>query len=84
VAQRGKRVLLHVPLANDVAELLALNRASTKSHYGLVSPPKNENQFAAFLERFRTTENVGFLVCRIEDKRMVGSINLSQIFRGGF
>lgn len=68
----------------DREELIALNRASTRFHRGLVSPPTQPEQFNAFLKTCRRADCACFLVCRVDDGVIVGSINLSQIFRGGF
>jgi ribosomal-protein-alanine N-acetyltransferase len=80
----GKRVLFRTPAADNAEELIQLNLASTRLHQGLVSPPKNKVQFEAYLERCRAIDYAGFLICRIEDKAIIGVINLSQIFRGAF
>jgi len=80
----GKNVYLRKPEQRDLTEFVALNRSSAKLHRGLVSPPVSSAQFAAFLKRSRQTESACFLLCRVEDDRIVGAINLSQIFLGGF
>jgi ribosomal-protein-alanine N-acetyltransferase len=80
----GKRVFLRSPTSRDLEEFIALNRASTRFHRGLVSPPTEPEQFVSFLKRCRRVDCACFLVCRVDDGAIVGSINLSQIFRGGF
>jgi ribosomal-protein-alanine N-acetyltransferase len=80
----GKNVYLRKPVGGDMKEFLALNRASTELHRGLVSPPTESPQFTAFLERCRRADTACFFICRVEDRRIAGSINLSQIFLGGF
>jgi ribosomal-protein-alanine N-acetyltransferase len=80
----GKRVFLRSPTSRDLEEFIALNRASVALHRGLVSPPTQPQEFVAFLKRSRRADSACFLVCRVEDGAIVGSINLSQIFRGGF
>jgi ribosomal-protein-alanine N-acetyltransferase len=80
----GKHVYLRKPAARDAAEFVALNRASVKLHRGLVSPPTTPAQFASFLKRSRRETSVCFLICRVADRRIVGTINLSQIFMGPF
>jgi ribosomal-protein-alanine N-acetyltransferase len=80
----GNRILLRAPTRHDSEEFIALNRASTRLHRGLVSPPNTPDQFTAFLERSRGPDSACFLICRVEDGAIVGSINLSQIFHGGF
>lgn len=80
----GERVWLRRPAARDREEFIALNRASARLHRGLVSPPTRPEQFEAFLRRSRRADCACFLVCHVEDGAIVGSITLSQIFRGGF
>jgi ribosomal-protein-alanine N-acetyltransferase len=80
----GERLFLRPPLRRDLEEFIALNRASIRLHRGLVSPPTQPEQFSAFLKRCRRDDCASFLICRIDDGVIVGSINLSQIFRGGF
>src|ERR1700687_2667439 len=83
-ALAGERVFLRPPASRDREEFIALNRASARLHRGLVSPPTQPEQFNAFFKRCRRVDCVCFLVCRVDDGAIVGSINLSQIFRGGF
>lgn len=80
----GETVFLRPPVKGDREEFLALNRASKHFHRGLVSPPAQPEQFSSFLERSRRPDCACFLVCRVADGAIIGSVNLSQIFRGGF
>jgi ribosomal-protein-alanine N-acetyltransferase len=80
----GKRVFLRPPAKSDRLEFIALNRASKHFHRGLVSPPITPEQFETFLERSRHADTACFLICQSTDGAIVGSITLSQIFRGGF
>jgi [ribosomal protein S5]-alanine N-acetyltransferase len=80
----GKRVFLRPPAANDLEEFIALSRASARLHRGLASPPRRPEQFHALLGKCRREDSACFLICRVEDGAIVGSISLSQIFRGGF
>lgn len=80
----GKRVFLRPPSKSDLSEFLALNRMSRRLHRGLVSPPLQADQFATFLKRCGREDCVCFLICRVEGGAVIGSITLSQIFRGGF
>ncbi len=80
----GEHVFLRLPRKSDLTEFLTLNRRSVPFNRGLASPPIRSEQFEAFLQRSRKDDCVCFLVCRGEDGAIVGSINLSQIFRGGF
>jgi ribosomal-protein-alanine N-acetyltransferase len=80
----GERVFLRAPTRKNLAGFIALNRASARFHRGLVSPPIKPEQYADFLKRCRRADCACFFVCRAKDGAIVGSINLSQIFRGGF
>jgi len=80
----GKRIYLALLKAGDAEEFMALNRASRCFHRGLASPPIRAEQFRAQVERSRRPDTVCFVICRIDDEAIVGAINLSQIFRGGF
>jgi ribosomal-protein-alanine N-acetyltransferase len=84
VAISGKRVCLRHPRESDVAEVLELNRASTRLHRGLVSPPKTEDEFNTYFEFSRKDDCRSFLICQLSDLSIVGSITLSQIFMRGF
>jgi len=80
----SQKIFLRAPSQRDAAEFIALSRASLEFHNGRVSPPLNAEQFADFIRRSRRPDTAGFLVCRIADGSIVGAINLSQIFLGGF
>jgi [ribosomal protein S5]-alanine N-acetyltransferase len=80
----GERVFLRAPQEDDQEEYLALNRRSASLNRGLASPPTEPEQFAALLNRCRGAADACFFICRQTDGAILGSINLSQIFRGGF
>jgi len=50
----------------------------------LASPPARPEQFGAYLQRCKRDADACFLVCRRSDNAILGSISLSQIYRGGF
>jgi [ribosomal protein S5]-alanine N-acetyltransferase len=80
----GEQVYLRRPTAQDKEEFLTLNQASVRFHRSLVTPPINPTQFASFLKRCRRSDCACFFICRVADSKIIGSINLSQIFLGGF
>ena len=80
----GSTVYLRLPTAEDVDEFIHLNRASLRFYRGLASPILTHQQFTNYLGRCRRDDFEGLLVCQKNDDAIVGSINLSQIFRGGF
>ena len=81
---KGKRVVLRLPVNDDRAEFLAVNRRSADFNRGLASPPTTAKQFEAFVKRNAQPDGACFLICRAEDGAVMGSIALSQIFHGGF
>jgi len=80
----GEKVFLRAPTSNDQAEFIKLNSASKRSHRGLVSPPTTTEQFATFLQSSSKEDSVCLFICLVADGAIIGAINLSQIFRGGF
>lgn len=78
------RVLLRAPTPTDAEALIAVAQASRRFHAGLVSPPRDHERYAALLERNRRDDFEAFLLIRRQDQAVMGSINLSQIFRLGF
>jgi ribosomal-protein-alanine N-acetyltransferase len=80
----GERVFLRPPRKQDGAEFLAVNRRSASFNRGLASPPVQPAQFDEYLKRSKQPDAACFLICRQEDGAIMGSIALSQIFRGGF
>lgn len=80
----GPRVFLRVPAKGDLQELLTLNLDSVRLHRGLVYPAIRPAEFVTFLDRCRQADCVCCLICRVDDGAIVGSINLSQIYGGGF
>ena len=84
IAIVGERVFLRPLARRDREEFTALNRASARLHRGLATPPAQPEQFNGFLQRCARADCVCLLVCRVSDGVIVGSMNLSQIFRGGF
>lgn len=81
---KGNRIFLRTPEKKDQADYLALNRRSASFNRGLASPPTRPDQFAAFLKRCRLDTTACFFICRQTDKAILGSINVSQIYRGAF
>lgn len=81
---KGKTIYLRYLREEDAAEFIALNRASRKFHRGLVTAPIDAVAYEKFLSRNESETNESFLICRNLDDKILGSITLSQIFRGNF
>ena len=82
--KKGLMVYIRAPRPRDRDEFIRLNRASIDFYKRLASPCTTPRHFARYLSRCKEDDSEGFLVCRLEDDAIVGSINLTQIYRGGF
>lgn len=82
--ETGSIVYLRLPRAKDCQEFINLNRASIRFYRGLATPIITPEQFASYIKRCKRDDYKGFLICLKQDDTIVGSVNLSQIFRGGF
>ncbi len=81
---RGTRLYLRYPIIEDCAEFIFSAKSSRKFHRNLVNPAKDEQSFLRFVERSEAKENEFLLICLNSDERIIGAVNLSQIFRLGF
>lgn len=81
---KGKKVFLRYVASEDFDEMMQLFRESRKFYKGLVSPPNDREEFENYVARNDEDASEFFVVCRNEDEKVVGAINLSQIFRKGF
>lgn len=66
----------------DLAEYAALRKKSARFYRGLVNPFKGRTQFAEEVRRSRSGEHFRFFICRHDDRRIAGSINLFLVTRG--
>lgn len=80
----GDRVFLRYVSEDDLVELLEMFKASLEFYKGLVNPPLDENSFKAYVDRNLDEANECFVVCQNIDSKIVGTINLTQIFRKSF
>lgn len=82
--RRGSRVLLRSPRGEDEHDFTSLVRGSRRFHAGWIAPASNAEKYAAYLRRNGGDAFEALLVVRREDQAILGAVNLSQIFRGGF
>ena len=78
---RGERVYLRHPRKADGEEFNELVIASRSFLHPWVTPASTPEAYARFLQGSRRASVCAFLVCRIDDRRIVGVCNLSQILR---
>ena len=80
----GVKVFLRYVADDDFDEMMALFRESLKFYKGLINPPLDRESFTTYVARNLDDANECFVICRKTDKRIVGAINMSQIFRKSF
>jgi [ribosomal protein S5]-alanine N-acetyltransferase len=81
-ALASARVYLRPPERSDRAEFIALMRASRPFHRPWATAPTDDEAFDAYLVDSRRPDFEAMLVCRREDRAIVGFFNLSHITRG--
>jgi [ribosomal protein S5]-alanine N-acetyltransferase len=81
-AQAAPRVNLRTPERSDRAEFVSLMRASRAFHRPWATAPTDELAFDAYLADARRPDFAAMLVCRREDRAILGFFNLSHITRG--
>lgn len=79
-----ERIFLRAPGAEDAAEFTRSSRASFEFHRGFVNPPRSVEAFSEYILRNESDARESFLVCKSGNDEILGAINLSQIFHGGF
>lgn len=84
IALRSKRVFLRHPENGDYEQLFELYRSSQKLFRGVMRTEFDRAAFDGMLADAAKESNEFFLICREADNAIVGTINLSQIFRKAF
>jgi len=79
---RGQRVYLRHPRKADAEEFNRLVIASRSFLHPWVTPASTPEAYARYLQGSRRESVCAFLVCRIDDRRIVGVCTLSHILRG--
>ena len=80
----SKRVYLRAPEVEDCDALISLYRSSREHFRGYARSTLTREQFDLMLMDSAKDSNEYFLICRIDDQAIIGTINLSQIFRKSF
>jgi len=76
------RVYLRTPARSDRAEFVNLMRASRAFQRPWATAPTDDEAFDAYLVDSRRPDFEAMLVCRREDRAILGFFNLSHITRG--
>ena len=80
----GEKVFLRYVAQSDFEELLDLFKSSLEFYKGLITPPLDEQSFQIYVDRNLDEANECFVICRNSDDKIVGALNLTQIFRKAF
>ena len=75
---------MRYPDISDLEEFTNLARKSEKFHRGLFRLARSRPEFDEYLKRAAEETTECFVICRNEDKAIVGTISLSQIYYGPF
>ena len=78
---KSTKVYLRAPEVDDCDALIVLYRSSKRHFAGYADSNYSRAQFDATLADAENDSNAYFLVCRNGDDAIVGTLNLSQIFR---
>ena len=81
VTQNG-RVFLRSPAPSDREQFVSLMRSSRSFHRPWATAPTDDERFDAYLTDSRRSDFEAMLVCRREDRAILGFFNLSHITRG--
>jgi ribosomal-protein-alanine N-acetyltransferase len=82
--ETAERTFIRRGRGSDADEFTTLMRESRELHRPWSFPPTRNEEFLALVERARADDFELLLLCRRSDGRILGFLNLSQIFRGPF
>jgi ribosomal-protein-alanine N-acetyltransferase len=80
----GKNIFLRPPELADLREHTVLMNKSIRASRWLGNPYKGKKRFAEYVRQSQSGEYFRFLICRNDDRRIVGSIGLFLIERKSF
>jgi len=78
------RIYLRAVGPADESEFISLMRESESLHEPWISPPTTSVLFKYYLQRLAEEDHEGFAICRQEDDKIVGIININNVIRGSF
>ncbi len=81
---QGEKVFLRYVTIDDFDEFIALSQASIEFYRGLASPILDFDSFKTLVDKNNDEANECFVICQNVDNKIIGAINLSQIFRKSF
>lgn len=82
--KRQRKVHLEKPLRSHEAAFLEACRRSAALHRCAVRPPRDAEQFRAYLNSLRRDDKEAWLIVHSATSALAGVVNVSEIVRGGF
>ncbi len=80
----SQRTYIRKVVRQDEQEFLQLMRDSESLHAPWISPPTTTVLFKYYLQRINKEDHEGLAICRKEDDRIAGVVNINNIIRGSF
>jgi ribosomal-protein-alanine N-acetyltransferase len=81
---QGEKVFLRYISETDFDEFIELNKLSIDFYKGVTTPVLDKQSFEIYQSRNSVESNECFVICQNVDNKIVGAINLTQIFRKAF
>jgi [ribosomal protein S5]-alanine N-acetyltransferase len=78
------RVFIRNPTEEDCQELLSLRQRSKDFHFPWVFLSVNEKDCKNYINRCQNDDYQGLLICHLNNNKIIGVVNFSQIFYGIF
>jgi [ribosomal protein S5]-alanine N-acetyltransferase len=78
------RIFIRLPTLADADEFISAAKASRKLHGQWIDAPDDNEKFSAYLARMSTGNNFPLLICRTDNRTIVGVVNISNAVMGAF
>ncbi|MEM9622466.1 MAG: GNAT family N-acetyltransferase [Pseudomonadota bacterium] len=79
-----QRTFIRKVVRSDEDEFIHLMRNSETLHAPWISAPTSPMMYKYYLQRIAREDHEGIAICRHQDNRIVGVVNINNIVRGSF
>ena len=83
-ATPSSRTFIRKVTRTDEAEFVSLMQNRRDLHEPWISPPTSRMLYRHYMQRVAAADHEGIVICRRQDQRIVGAVNLNNIVRGSF